>query len=304
MRKDVDAFLEYLRKDRGFSDNTIEAYKNDLDQFVGFLETSGGPIGASGGWSGVDHQTLLSYVTDLKQRGYAPTTVARKVSATKSLFKFLVSKGKVKAVPLSSAASPQMKRNSPQALSVSEVQRLLAEIEKSSTPEAKRDRAMLQLLYATGMRVSEVISLNAEDIDLLGNRVRCPKGNMQERLLLLPEETVRALGNYLEEARPVLAHGKKEKALFLNRLGQRLTRQGLWQILKSHAEAADLGGRVTPRTLRHSTALHMLRQGTDLRAIQRQLGHANISTTQIYAQVPPEVMRNASPDNGGLQPSA
>ena len=288
MRQEVDAFLDYLGRERGFSQNTIEAYQNDLDQLVCFLEEYGKKRGFPSHWSGIDKEPLTAYTIDLKQREYAPSTIARKVSAMKSLFRFLATKGIVKGVP-ETAPNPshQMRRGSPQSLSVEEVQTLLRQTEQSSGPDAARDKAMLELLYATGMRVSEVVALNLEDADIEGACIYVIGRNSQARMLLLPRETLNSLRNYIQNARPKMAQNHDEQALFLNRLGQRLTRQGLWQILRSHAEAANLGAKVTPRALRHSTAIHMLRQGTDLHAVQQQLGHANISTTQIYTQAPP-----------------
>jgi len=286
MRQEVEAFLEYLGRERGFAQNTLEAYQNDLGQFVDFTEDYGRKRGFPSHWSGVDEELLTAYVIDLKQRGYAPTTVARKVSAMKSMFRFLAARGLVKDVPATAPGVSQAKRGAPQSLSVDEVQRLMKQTEKSSGPDAIRDRAMLELLYATGMRVSEVVGLNVEDVDLDEGWVFCIGKNSQARSLPLPQGTLNLLREYIHKARPKMAQNPQEGALFLNRLGQRLTRQGLWQILRSHAEAANLGSKVTPRTLRHSTAVHMLRQGNGLQAVQQQLGHANISTTQIYIQSP------------------
>jgi len=287
MQKDIDDFLNYLREERGFSENTIEAYQNDLDQLSSFIReyTSGGDPPSD--WSMINRQVLMSYITDLKERAYAAATISRKISAMKSLFKFLASKGRAENIPAAIFVSPQMTKNSRQSISMSEVQRLLAEVDRASTPEAKRDKAMLQLLYATGMRVSEIVMLDVDDVDIRASHVRCTQSNSQKRSIPLTEETIHAISHYLQRARPALSRDREEPALFLNRLGQRLTRQGLWQILKSHAEAANLGDKVTPRTLRHSAAFNMLRQGTDLRAVQYQLGHANLSTTQLYSQAPP-----------------
>jgi integrase/recombinase XerD len=252
MRQEVDAFLDYLGREKGFSQNTIEAYQNDLDQLVRFLEEYGKKRGFPSHWSGIDKEPLTAYTIDLKQREYAPSTIARKVSAMKSLFRFLATKGIVKRVP-ETAPNPshQMRRGSPQSLSVEEVQTLLRQTERSSGPDAARDKAMLELLYATGMRVSEVVALNLEDADIEGACIYVIGRNSQARMLLLPRETLNSLRNYIQNARPKMAQNHDEQALFLNRLGQRLTRQGLWQILRSHAEAANLGAKVTPRALRH-----------------------------------------------------
>ena len=285
MKREIDAFLNHLKTEKGFSDNTVEAYENDLYQLVDFLEGEARRRGdAPPQWDKADQQLFLKYILDLKQRGYAPTTVARKLSAMKSLFKFLASKGVVDSVPAAVVEPSQVKRPSPQSISVEDVKELLKQPEKSCTPESGRDKAMLELLYNTGMRVSEVISLDLDDVDLAGKCVVCRGSNARERRIILSETVAHHMRHYVSEVRPQLMRGRKERALFLNRLGQRLTRQGFWQILKNYAKAADLGEKVTPRTLRHSAAFHMLHQGNDLRTVQKQLGHASISTTQIYAQ--------------------
>jgi integrase/recombinase XerD len=181
----------------------------------------------------------------------------------------------------------------PKALSVSEIDELLEQPNKRTTPESKRDKAMLELVYATGMRVSELVSLDLDSIELHNNRatVRCLGKGGRERLIPIHEQAVRALRVYLEEARPELARSRRERALFINRRGERLTRQGFWLILKNYAKSANISSDVTPHTLRHSFATHMLRGGAPLRNVQELLGHANISTTQVYTQLTDEHVR-------------
>ena len=190
-------------------------------------------------------------------------------------------------------SSAKVGKSLPKPISISQVHRLLEQPTKLSTPEAKRDRAMLELLYATGMRVSELVSLNLADIDTEGGYVRCFGKGHKERLIPIYRRAVLVLKEYLTEARPHLAHSSDEKALFLNRRGERLTRQGLWQILKGYAKSAELGTEITPHTLRHSFATHMLSGGADLRSVQELLGHANISTTQVYTHLTTEHIRRA-----------
>ncbi|MDY6835278.1 MAG: tyrosine-type recombinase/integrase [Chloroflexota bacterium] len=287
MKREINAFLDYLKKERGFSDNTISAYQNDLIQLAEFLENEA--KGPTPQWAKADQHLFLKYISELQHRGYAPATIARKVSATKSLFKFLASKGEVTKVPAVLLGSPEVRKNSPQSIPMEDVEELLRQPEKSSTPEAGRDKAMLELLYDTGMRVSEVIALNTEDVNFKKSCIRCHGAGSKRRSIELSPQVTRYLRHYVEEVRPQLARSNhKDPALFLNRLGQRLTRQGLWQILKNYAKAADIAGPISPRALRHTAAFHMLDKGQDLHKVQKQLGHASISTTQVYSQTESE----------------
>ena len=192
--------------------------------------------------------------------------------------------------PSQNVDSPKVGRALPKPVSISQVRRLLDEPTKESKPEAKRDAAILQLLYASGMRVSELVSLNLGDIDMVGGYVRCFGKGHKERLIPIAPRAAQAVDEYIREVRPHLVHSRDERALFLNARGERLTRQGLWQILKEYAKSAELEG-ITPHTLRHSFATHMLSGGADLRSVQELLGHANISTTQVYTHLTTERIR-------------
>jgi integrase/recombinase XerD len=251
MKQEIEAFLDHLTVERNFSENTIAAYKNDLFQLAEFLQEKG-----ERQWSQVDRQLILNYLLNLKERGYALTTLARKTASAKSLFKFLAHKRVVKDAPTENLGSPRVKKTLPRPLSVAQVRELLKQPEKYPTPEAKRDKAMLELLYSTGMQVSELMSLNLEDVALQEDSVACSIKGSKERNIAVHRGSVPSLQKYLEEARPRLARHKEEKALFLNRLGKRLTRQGFWQILKSYAREAKLDSMVTLRALRHSFAAH------------------------------------------------
>ncbi|RLC95335.1 MAG: tyrosine recombinase XerD [Chloroflexi bacterium] len=251
MRQEIEAFLGYLANERGFSENTAAAYRNDLFQLVDFLQEKGVTT-----WSEVDRQLILSYLLDLKQRGYALTTVARKTASTKSLFKFLVAKGIRDNTPTENLGSPRVKKSSPQPLSVAQVKALMRQPGKYHTPEAKRDKAMLELLYGSGMQIRELMALNLEDVTLDGDRVSYFIRGSRGRRGEVHRDTVPSLEAYLREARPQLAHREGERALFLNRLGERLTRQGFWQIIKGYAREAKLDSQVTLRALRHSFAAH------------------------------------------------
>lgn len=291
MKEDINSFLNYLAVEKGFSENTVAAYRNDLYQLASFVEEEAAKRSSIPSWPSFGRQGMLSYLLNLKERGYAATTAARKVAAAKSFFGFMVAEGNMKDNPTHNISSPKVGRSLPKPISVSQVRRLLEQPTKLSTPEAKRDRAMLELLYACGMRVSELVSLNLGDIDTEGGYVRCFGKGHKERLIPIYKQAALAVAEYVTEARPHLAHNSEERALFLNRRGERLTRQGFWQILKGYAKSAELDKEVTPHTLRHSFATHMLSGGADLRSVQELLGHANISTTQIYTHLTTEHIR-------------
>jgi integrase/recombinase XerD len=292
LRQDIDSFLNYLTVEKGFSKNTVDAYRNDLYQLQEFAKTEIDKRSTMPSWADFSRQDMLSYLLSLKDRGYVVTTIARKVAATKSFFGFLLSEGKIKENPTENITSPKVGKPLPDAISISQVRQLLAQPGEKSTPEAKRDSAMLQLLYASGMRVSELVSLNLNDVDTGGGYVRCfGKGN-KERMVPIYPQAARTVEEYVKEVRPKLVRNDEEKALFVNQRGDRLTRQGLWQILKAYAKSAGLGKKVTPHTLRHSFATHMLSGGADLRSVQELLGHANISTTQIYTHLTSEHIRS------------
>ncbi|MCJ7807167.1 MAG: site-specific tyrosine recombinase XerD, partial [Dehalococcoidia bacterium] len=293
MGEEIRSFLNHLLIEKGFSENTINAYRNDLNQLADFVEETAVGKGYTPDWSSVDRNLLISYILDLKERNYAPATVARKVAAVKSFFDFLVAEGIIKSDPTENLSSPKVGKALPKPLSAAEVELLLAAPARRSTPEAKRDVAMIELLYATGMRVSELISLNMGDVNLEAGFVRCLGKGSKERIIPVHQEAIRFVKEYIVEARTQLLRDKDEQALFLNRRGERLTRQGFWLILKTHAKAAGIKKPVTPHTLRHSFATHVLSGGADLRAVQELLGHANISSTQVYTHLTSEHVRQA-----------
>ncbi len=291
MKEDIKRFLTYLSVEKGFSENTIAAYQNDLSQLASFVEKESAKQGLIPSWANFGRQGMLSYQLNLKERNYAATTLARKVAAAKSFFKFMVAEDRLKDNPTENIASPNVGRLLPKPISHPQVMKLLEQPEKQSTPEAKRDNAMLHLLYASGMRVSELMSLNLGDVDIKGGFVRCFGKGHKERLIPIYQQAAVAVAEYQKEARPRIVRKAEEKALFLNRRGERLTRQGFWQILKGYAKAAGLDKEITPHTLRHSFATHMLSGGADLRSVQELLGHANISTTQVYTHLTTDHVR-------------
>ena len=278
MKRDIEAFLQYLTRDKGYSQNTLAAYRNDLAQMAAFMTSEQ----AKGIITSYD-QLLKSYLLKLREKRYSLATTARKVASAKSFFKFMVDSGRMRENPAQNLPSPQVSRPAIKFLSPSEYQKLLAEPVKLSTPEAKRDAVMLELLYATGLRISELVSLNTENIDLERNHVRIDS----KRQVPFDHGLGLTLGNFLRSDRLDLLYDESEQALFLNRRGKRLTRQGFWQIIKAYASRAGLGGKVTPQTLRHSFARRKLRGGVELNQLQRLLGHAYISSTRIYKQPAP-----------------
>ncbi len=293
MKEEINSFLNYLTVEKGFSDNTVAAYRNDLSGLASFAEEAASKQGLVPSWNSLGRQDILSYLLYLNERSYVPTTRARKVAAARSFFKFLVAEGIIKENPTQNVKSPIVGRSLPKPISVSQVRALLEQPTKRSTPDAKRDAAMLQLLYAGGMRVSELVSLNLKDVNTEVGDVRCLGKGHKERLIPIHRQAASAIEEYVKEARPQLVRNDQEKALFVNRRGERLTRQGFWQILKEYAKAAGLESSVTPHTLRHSFATHMLSGGADLRAVQELLGHANISTTQVYTHLTTEHIRRS-----------
>jgi integrase/recombinase XerD len=288
MQESVERFLLVLETERGFSLNTVVAYRNDLSQFVARLRAMPPEemLPSIESWAELTDGHLTTYLLHLRTRDYAASTVARKTAAIKSFCQFLAQAGELTGDPAAKMASPKVDKNVPRAITPHEVSRLLEQPARggdASKPEALRDRAMLETLYATGMRVSELVALNLDHLDLERGSVRCSGKAGRERVVPLSEGAVRSLGAYLADGRPAIALGNDD-ALFLNHRGSRLTRQGFWLILKSYAHRARIGD-ITPHTLRHSFATHQLKQGADLRDVQQRLGHVSISTTQVYRQL-------------------
>ena len=282
----IAAFLDFLQVEKNASGNTIAAYKSDLGQ----LERSGAlrPIAVDGrvAWESVSREMLVAFVEELKERGYKDATVARKVAAVKSYFGFLASEGGLDHDPARELRSPASGKSLPRSLTIEEVDTLLEQPARSNAPSAQRDKAMLELAYATGMRVTELVSLDAAQVSLesVPVTVRGVGKGDQERAMTLEQRVVDELRRYIFHVRPKMAASAEEPALFINRHGGRLTRQGFWLILKRYAREAGLG-HVTPHMLRHTYATHMLSGGMPLRNVQEALGHASISTTQVYTQL-------------------
>jgi len=281
MEDHLKDFMHFLIVEKGLAKNTIVSYERDLKSYISYLKN----VETIATLNVVQRVHIVHFLGHLKEQGKSAKTQARHVASIRAFHQFLLRDKATDHDPSVHIESPQMERSLPKVLSLEEVEVLL-EYPKLNDPFGIRDKAMLELLYATGIRVSELIGLNMGDIHLTMGFVRCiGKGN-KERIIPLGKTAANAVQNYLENARGRLVSKKhKDDALFLNLRGQRLTRQGFWKILKKLAQEAGIQKELTPHTLRHSFATHLLENGADLRAVQEMLGHADISTTQIYTHV-------------------
>jgi integrase/recombinase XerD len=289
MEDKIQRFLSFLEAEKGYADNTIAAYRNDLKQFIDYLETSV-PDYTAYQFKGISKSHILDFIKHLREHEYTSSTIARKVAAIKSFFHFMLAEGQLKEDPSATLDSPKVKKRLPMAISKDDVDRLLAAPRKDQSIKGYRDLALLEVLYASGMRVTELVSLNLDDIvDDNCIRVGSRKtASSKERIIPISPSAAEALRLYLERTRLQLARHPDERSLFLNHRGKRLTRQGLWLIIKHYVDEVCISAEVTPHTLRHSFAAHKLSQGKSLQDIQKLLGHANISTTQIYTHLAKE----------------
>ena len=295
MQQAIEDFLQHLVVERGFSQHTLDAYRNDLGQFAEFLRTRlNGSSERADVWAQVDIDLLNDYIADLRGRkGYRDTTTARKVAAIKSFFTFLAQNGVIEEPPTESLGSPRVGRSLPKYLTEDEVELLLREADKAGTAEGQRDANILELLYATGLRVSELVSLNVQDVDFEESYIRCWGKGSKERIVYAHDRALNGLQDYLSTSRmSLLGQNKEESALFVNHRGERLTRQWVWNILKTYSKRAGIDRKITPHTLRHSFATHLLQKGASLRHVQELLGHSSISTTQVYTHLTSEHLRD------------
>lgn len=288
MEETIDRFLTALQAERGFSQNTIAAYRNDLAQFAAYLRQppAEDQIEPIDDWRALNDARLNTYLLHLRTRDYASSTVARKTAAIKSFCGYLQRQGVISTDIGTRLASPRVDKYMPKAISRQDIARLLAQPcvdGETAKPESVRDRAMLEMLYATGMRVSELVALDLDDVDIRAGNVQCTGKARRVRSLPLFGSALTATRSYLAAARAHLVHDD-QAAFFVNHRGGRLTRQGFWLILKSYAQQAGIE-EITPHTLRHSFATHALDHGADLRDVQHLLGHVSISTTQVYRQL-------------------
>jgi integrase/recombinase XerD len=285
LRFQLDRFGDYLTLEQGTSPRTLEAYQRDVARLVEYARTKGAPSPGD-----ITSRSLREFVYHLKDLGLSPSSIRRNISAVRTYFRFLLADGAVVRDPSERLETPKRWRTLPEVLSVEEVERLLG-APTLDDPMAFRDRAMLELAYGAGLRVSEWITLGQRDVLLDEKLVRVFGKGSKERLVPIGRSAIGAVATYMRELRPRLEHGGGRGILFLNARGEPLTRMGAWKILRKYVERAGITKHVSPHTLRHSFATHLLEGGADLRAVQEMLGHADISTTQIYTHVDREYLR-------------
>ncbi len=287
----IDAFLDHLLVQKNYSHHTIQAYTNDLRQLVEYLEAEV-PAFSKKGWAAITYEHLRDFQGHLVEQGYADTSIARKLASVRTLFQYLLLEGVISRDPSRGLEGPKVSRPLPKAISPEEIERLLDAPAHVEGPIGLRDQAILELLYATGMRVGELATLHIDDVDLERNVVRCRGKGNKEREVPIHEIAAQKLLAYLQDGRPRLVSAQYQtQALFLNFRGTPLTRQGIWLIIKKYAKMAGIQVKVTPHVLRHSVATHLLRNGANLREVQELLGHTNLTTTQRYTKVVNEHLR-------------
>lgn len=284
MEKQFKLFLEFLQNDKKASDNTLQSYRRDIVYYNKYLESK------KMNYTKVKEEDIKEYLEHLQEVGKKASTISRNLASIRAFYQFLVRNKKIKADPTAHIQSPKIEKRAPSVLTSQEVE-LLLDQPKDVDLKGTRDKAMLEFAYATGMRVTEIISLDVSDVNLEEAYVVCRSGNKQ-RNIPLGNLSLKALKEYIEEARPVLIRDESVKALFVNINGQRLTRQGFWKIVKYYKEQAHITKEITPHVLRHSFATHLLQNGADLKAIQTMLGHSDISSTQVYMQFQDNGLKN------------
>lgn len=280
MREAVLDYIHFLKVERQLSRNTVSSYQRDIESYIDFLQES-----EITNFSNVERGTILLHLEKLKNSGISERTIARHISSIRSFHQFLLREKLSETDPTVHLEMPQLQQKLPNVLSIEEIDALINAPDQSK-PQGIRDAAILELLYGTGMRISELIALNLEDIHLTMGFARIFGKGGKERIVPLGKTAIRACQNYLDNARPILlGNYPKTEAFFINQRGKRLTRQFCWKTLKQHAEMAKIEKEITPHTLRHSFATHLIENGADLRSVQEMLGHADISTTQIYTHI-------------------
>ena len=274
----VEEYTSFMTNVRHKSMNTVESYKRDVTQYITYLNESGIQDATL-----ATKTTVLSYLLALQKKGKATSTVSRTLASLRSFYLFMMQNGRVSSNPTSNLEAPHVEKKAPQILAGDEVERLLEQPDTSDN-KGVRDKAMLELLYATGIRVSELINLDITDINISMSFIRC-RGGKKERIIPMGNKAKEALENYIKNARGYMLKNKNETALFVNCNGMRLSRQGFWKLIKHYRSAAGIQAEITPHTLRHSFAAHLLENGADLHSIQEMMGHADISSTQVYSRM-------------------
>jgi integrase/recombinase XerC len=294
MDEHLNKFITYLIAEKNASPYTVKNYRHEIGEFLGFLKAQG-----IDSWDGVDRYVLRRYLAWLQAQGYVKASITRRISELRSFCRYLVREGILDTNPIKAISSPKVPKRLPNYLDTQEVEALLAAPD-TTEPQGQRDQAILEVLYASGLRVSELVSLNLSNVDLRQGELRVWGKGGKERVALLGEPACRALRHYIRDGRPnLIKENGATKALFLNRLGGRLSTRSVSSIMDKYAKLAGLGRRVTPHIMRHTFATHLLDGGADLRTVQELLGHADLSSTQIYTHVSQarakEVYRKAHP---------
>ena len=284
MERQLKFFFNFLENDKKLSENTLQSYRRDLKQFRKYLENNGIH------YNRVKEEDIKNYIKEMQDAGKKASSISRCIASIRSFYQFVLKNRKIKVDPTANIQSPKVEKRTPNVLTAKEVELLLKQPDNVDL-KGIRDKAMLEFAYATGMRVTEIISLNIDDVNLEEAYVICKNRNKQ-RIIPLGTMSLKALKEYIEEARGVLIKNEDEKALFVNINGGRLTRQGFWKIIKFYKEQAHITKDITPHVLRHSFATHLLQNGADLRAIQTMLGHSDISSTQVYMQFQDEGLKD------------
>ena len=278
MEKTLDGFITYLHNVKKKSENTVLSYNRDLTKFIKYLRTN-----KITSLDKVEEKDLEKYIKELNDNGFKSATVSRNIASLKAFFHYLNNEGVLNNDPTKSLKSPKIEKKIPEILTTDEVFALL-EQPSGDSPKEIRDKAMLELLYATGIRVSELINLEASDVNLKTSSILCRDGS-KSRTIPYGKKAKDALTRYLEGAREAIVDNKESTILFANCSGQKMSRQGFWKLIKHYAKKAGIESDITPHTLRHSFAAHLVENGADLRSVQEMLGHSDISTTQIYANM-------------------
>ena len=284
MEKQVKLFLDFLKDDKKLSDNTLQSYRRDIEQYEKYVSDN------KINYLKVTEETILEYMEYLREENKKESTISRSLASIRSFYQYLIRVKKIKKDPTMTIESPKINKRTPNILTSKEVE-LLLDQPKDVDLKGTRDKAMLEFAYATGMRVTEMISLDIDDVKLDEGYVVC-RGRSKSRNIPLGSMSLKALKEYIDDARPYLIRDESEEALFVNVNGTRLTRQGFWKIVKYYKEQAHITKDITPHVLRHSFATHLLQNGADLKAIQTMLGHSDISSTQVYMQFQDNGLKN------------
>jgi len=281
----LDSFLSYLAVEKGLSENTLESYGRDVKKFIEHLKKE--KVAAI---TEVKYRHIADFLTHSKEKGFTATTIVRSIVSIRQFFKYLIIEKLIAEDPASQIKTPKMKKSIPGVISLDDVETLLGAPDES-TPEGLRDSAMLEVLYATGIRVSELIGLKLNDVNFDHGYVIVYGKGSKERIVPVGEKAREKMLSYLADARPLILKSRDAKALFVTRRGSGMTRQGFWKLIKNYGLKAGISKKISPHTLRHSFATHLLERGADLRTIQIMLGHSDISTTQIYTHVESERLK-------------